>query len=77
MKTQLIEGDQDGTLIPQDAFIGTAEQCVAEAVRMHDDYGITDIIVPGYSGAQPVEVVDANLIRLAEEVLPALRSRIV
>jgi hypothetical protein len=41
------------------------------------DYGITDIIVPGYSGAQPVEVVDANLIRLAEEVLPALRSRIV
>jgi alkanesulfonate monooxygenase SsuD/methylene tetrahydromethanopterin reductase-like flavin-dependent oxidoreductase (luciferase family) len=77
MKTQLIEGDQDGTLIPQDAFIGTAEQCVAEAVRMHDDYGITDIIVPGYSGAQPVAVVDANLIRLAEEVLPALRSRIV
>ena len=76
MKTQLIEGNQDGTLIPQDAFIGSADACIAEALRMHDEYGITDIIVPGYSGAQPVEVVDANLVRLANEVLPALRGRL-
>ena len=73
MKTQLIEGDKDGTLIPQDAFIGSADACIAEARRMHKEYGITDIIVPGYSGAQPAEVVDANLVRLAKEVLPALR----
>ena len=72
MKTQLIEGDKDGTLIPQDAFIGTANECITEIRRMHDDFGVTDIIVPGYSGAQPVAVVDANLMRLAEEVLPAL-----
>jgi hypothetical protein len=37
---------------------------------MNDEYGITDIIVPGYSGAQPPEVVDANLRRLANEVCP-------
>jgi alkanesulfonate monooxygenase SsuD/methylene tetrahydromethanopterin reductase-like flavin-dependent oxidoreductase (luciferase family) len=73
MKTQLIEGNQDGTLIPQDAFVGSADACIAEALRMYDEYGITDIIVPGYSGSQPVEVVDANLVRLANEVLPALR----
>jgi hypothetical protein len=40
---------------------------------MYDEYGVTDIIVPGYTGSQPVEVVDANLVRLANEVLPALR----
>ena len=74
MKTQLIEGDQDGTLIPQDAFIGSAEACIAEARRMNDEYGITDIIVPGYTGSQPAELVDANLVRLADEVLPALRE---
>ena len=74
MKTQLIEGDQDGTLIPQDAFIGSADACVAEAMRMHDEFGITDIIVPGFTGAQPAERVDANLTRLAREVLPALRA---
>ena len=72
MKTQLIEGNQDGTLIPQDAFVGSAAACIAEALRMNDEYGITDIIVPGYTGAQPVEAVDANLVRLANEVLPAL-----
>jgi alkanesulfonate monooxygenase SsuD/methylene tetrahydromethanopterin reductase-like flavin-dependent oxidoreductase (luciferase family) len=75
MKTQLIEGNQDGTLIPQDAFIGSAQACVAEARRMNAQYGITDIIVPGYTGAQPAETVDANLVRIANEVLPALRSR--
>ena len=75
MKTQLIEGNQDGTLIPQDAFIGSAAACIAEALRMNDEYGITDIIVPGYTGAQPATTVDANLTRLAEEVLPALRFR--
>ena len=74
MKTQLIEGDHDGTLIPQDAFIGTADACVAEALRMHREFGITDIIVPGFTGAQPAERVDANLTRLAREVLPALRA---
>lgn len=76
MKTQLIEGNDDGTLIPQDAFVGPAEACIAEARRMHNEYGITDIIVPGYSGAQPPAVVDANLVRLANEVLPALRGRL-
>ncbi|MEO5839578.1 MAG: LLM class flavin-dependent oxidoreductase [Acidimicrobiales bacterium] len=75
MKTQLIEGNDDGTLIPQDAFVGSADACIAEALRMHHEYGITDIIVPGYSGAQPVENVDSNLVRLANEVLPALRGR--
>jgi len=73
MKTQLIEGNENGTLIPQDAFIGSAEACIAEARRMNDEYGITDIIVPGFTGAQPAEIVDANLVRLATEVLPALR----
>ena len=73
MKTQLIEGNQDGTLIPQDAFVGSADACIAEARRMYNEYGVTDIIVPGYTGSQPVEVVDANLVRLANEVLPALR----
>jgi alkanesulfonate monooxygenase SsuD/methylene tetrahydromethanopterin reductase-like flavin-dependent oxidoreductase (luciferase family) len=76
MKTQLIEGNDDGTLIPQDAFIGSADACIAEALRMYDEYGITDIIVPGYTGAQPPEAVDANLVRLANEVLPALRGRL-
>ena len=74
MKTQLIEGDHDGTLIPQDAFIGTADACVAEALRMQREFGITDIIVPGFTGAQPAERVDANLTRLAHDVLPALRA---
>jgi alkanesulfonate monooxygenase SsuD/methylene tetrahydromethanopterin reductase-like flavin-dependent oxidoreductase (luciferase family) len=74
MKTQLIEGDHDGTLIPQDSFVGSADACVAEAWRMHDEFGITDIIVPGFTGSQPVDLVDANLARLAHEVLPALRA---
>jgi alkanesulfonate monooxygenase SsuD/methylene tetrahydromethanopterin reductase-like flavin-dependent oxidoreductase (luciferase family) len=72
MKTQLVEGDADGTLIPQDAFVGPAEACVAEIRRMHAVYGVTDVIVAGYTGSQPAEVVDANLHRLAHEVLPAL-----
>jgi alkanesulfonate monooxygenase SsuD/methylene tetrahydromethanopterin reductase-like flavin-dependent oxidoreductase (luciferase family) len=75
MKSQLIEGERDGTLIPQDAFIGSAAACVAEIRRMHDEFGVTDIIVPGYTGSQPVDIVDANLTRLAHEVLPELRSR--
>jgi alkanesulfonate monooxygenase SsuD/methylene tetrahydromethanopterin reductase-like flavin-dependent oxidoreductase (luciferase family) len=74
MKTQLVEGQRDGTLIPQDAFVGTAEACIAEARRMHEEFGVTDIIVPGYTGAQPASAVDANLTRLATEVLPALRA---
>lgn len=74
MKTQLIEGEAAGTLIPQDAFIGTADACAAEARRMHAEFGVTDIIVAGYTGSQPAEVVDANLVRLAEEVLPQLRG---
>jgi len=41
---------------------------------MNDDYGVTDIIVPGYTGSQPAEAVDANLVRLADEVLPVLRE---
>ena len=73
MKTQLIEGNESGTLIPQDAFVGSAAACIAEARRMNDEYGITDIIVPGFTGAQPAETVDANLVRLATEVLPVLR----
>ena len=73
MKTQLIEGEQAGTLVPQDAFIGSAGACAAEARRMHDEYGVTDILVAGYSGTQPLDAVDANLTRLAEEVLPLLR----
>jgi alkanesulfonate monooxygenase SsuD/methylene tetrahydromethanopterin reductase-like flavin-dependent oxidoreductase (luciferase family) len=74
MKTQLIEGDHDGTLIPQDAFVGTADACVTEALRMHHEFGVTDIIVPGFTGSQPADRVDANLTRLAREVLPVLRA---
>jgi alkanesulfonate monooxygenase SsuD/methylene tetrahydromethanopterin reductase-like flavin-dependent oxidoreductase (luciferase family) len=73
MKTQLVEGEAAGTLLPQDAFIGSADACVAEVLRMNREYGVTDIMVAGYSGTQPAETVDANLIRLAEEVLPRLR----
>jgi alkanesulfonate monooxygenase SsuD/methylene tetrahydromethanopterin reductase-like flavin-dependent oxidoreductase (luciferase family) len=74
MKTQLIEGHHDGTLIPQDAYIGSADACIDEIRRMYEEFGVTDIIVPGFTGSQPPEVVDANLTRLANEVLPELRA---
>ena len=72
MLRQLIGASQARRVLPQDVFVGTAEACAAEIRRMHDVYGITDVIVSGMSGAQAPDAVDANLRRLAHEVLPLL-----
>lgn len=74
MLRQLVGAARTGRVLPQDVFVGPAAACAAEIRRMHAEYGITEVIVPGMSGAQAPEAVDANLQRLAHEVLPLLRG---
>ncbi len=74
MMRQLAEGQRAGRLLPQDAFIGSAAACIDEIERMHDVFGITDVIVAGLSGSGSPEASTANLRRLAEEVLPRFRA---
>lgn len=74
MMTQLVEGARANRLIPQDAYVGTAADCIAEIERMAREFAITDIFVPGLSGAHPADTVDRNLERLAAEVLPHFRT---
>jgi hypothetical protein len=74
MLSQLADGEEAGRLLPQDVFVGPATACVDEMRRMRDVHGITDVIVAGLSGSGSPEASTANLRRLAEEVLPAVRE---
>jgi hypothetical protein len=60
-------------MLPQDAFIGPAEACIAEIERMHDVYGITDVIISGISEGPTTTAADDNLRRFAAEVAPRFR----
>jgi alkanesulfonate monooxygenase SsuD/methylene tetrahydromethanopterin reductase-like flavin-dependent oxidoreductase (luciferase family) len=74
MMRQLAAGEQAGRLLPQDVFIGSAAACADEVQRMHDVYGVTDVIVAGLSGSGSPEASTANLRRFAEEVVPLVRT---
>jgi alkanesulfonate monooxygenase SsuD/methylene tetrahydromethanopterin reductase-like flavin-dependent oxidoreductase (luciferase family) len=74
MITQLLEGDAAGRLLPQNAFVGTAGDCIAEIERMHTDYGITDVILSGSANGPSTEAVDANLRRFAGRVMGHFRA---
>jgi alkanesulfonate monooxygenase SsuD/methylene tetrahydromethanopterin reductase-like flavin-dependent oxidoreductase (luciferase family) len=62
--------------IPQNAFMGTPEECVNEIVSFASTFGITDIASSGLPPGVDPEFMATNLERLATEVLPTVRARL-
>ncbi|MEM7095341.1 MAG: LLM class flavin-dependent oxidoreductase [Actinomycetota bacterium] len=62
--------------IPQAAFMGTADECVEEIVSFVQAFGITDIASSGLPPGVAPEFMEANLDRLANDVLPRVRARL-
>ncbi|MEM9561003.1 MAG: LLM class flavin-dependent oxidoreductase [Actinomycetota bacterium] len=62
--------------IPQNAFIGTPEECVEEMVSFATTFGITDIASSGLPPGVDPDWMGANVERLATEVLPEVRRRL-
>jgi len=62
--------------IPQHAFMGTVEECVEEIVTFVHEFGVTDIATSGLPPGVDPEFMAANLDRLANEVLPQVRTRL-
>ena len=62
--------------IPQGSFIGTVDEVVAEIVSFVTEYGITDIASSGLPPGIDPDFMSANVERLANEVLPAVRRRL-
>lgn len=62
--------------IPQGAFMGTPDECVAEIVQFATTYGVTDIASSGLPPGVPPDVMTRNLHRLADEVLPRVREQL-
>ena len=60
--------------MPQRLFVGDAEACVAEIQRMRQTFGITDIVSAGLPPGVDPDFMDANLERLARDVLPHVRG---
>lgn len=60
--------------IPQNAFMGTADECVAELVSFAREYGVTDIASSGLPPGVDPEFMAASLHRLAADVLPRVRA---
>ncbi len=62
--------------IPQGAFMGTVDECVAEIVHFVREFGITDIASSGLPPGVDPDFMARNLDRLATEVLPQVRNRL-
>ena len=60
--------------MPQRLFVGDAEACVAEIQRMRQTFGVTDIVSAGLPPGVDPDFMDANLERLARDVLPHVRG---
>ncbi len=69
-------GWRGGGTIPQTVFMGTATECIEEMVSFAATYGITDIASSGLPPGVDPAWMAANLERLANEVLPEVRSRL-
>ncbi len=69
-------GWRDPGGIPQGAFMGTAEECAAEMVSFATEFGITDIASSGLPPGVDPEFMNTNVERLANEVLPVVRSQL-
>jgi hypothetical protein len=53
--------------------LGPPDACAAEIRRMRDGFHITDVIISGMANGPTTDVVDGNLRRFVEEVVPLLR----
>lgn len=62
--------------IPQGAFMGTADECVAEIVGFVREYGVTDIASSGLPPGVEPDFMAENLRRLAGDVLPRVRAQL-
>lgn len=62
--------------IPQSSFMGTADECIAEIVGFAQKYGVTDIASSGLPPGVSPEFMATNITRLADEVLPQVRSQL-
>jgi len=62
--------------IPQGSFMGTPDDCVAEMVSFAQEFGITDIASSGLPPGVDPDFMNANITRLAEEVLPMVRKQL-
>lgn len=64
-------GDEDS--IPQNVFVGNADECVEELQRFIDVYGFTDIAMAGLPPGVDTEFMAQNLERFATQVIPRVR----
>jgi alkanesulfonate monooxygenase SsuD/methylene tetrahydromethanopterin reductase-like flavin-dependent oxidoreductase (luciferase family) len=62
--------------IPQNTFVGTADECVAELVDFARTYGVTDVASSGLPPGIDPNLMHANLERLAHDVLPRVRTEL-
>lgn len=62
--------------IPQNAFMGTVEECVEAIVSFVTEFGITDIASSGLPPGVDPEFMAGSLERLANDVLPEVRRRL-
>ncbi|MFN0091630.1 MAG: LLM class flavin-dependent oxidoreductase [Acidimicrobiales bacterium] len=62
--------------IPQTWIVGDAEHCANELVSFVEEYGLTDVSTAGLPPGVDPAVMGANLERIANEVLPAVRARL-
>ncbi len=69
-------GWRDPGGIPQNAFMGTPEECVTEIVSFARRFGITDIASSGLPPGVDPEFMATNVERLANEVLPQVRAEL-
>lgn len=69
-------GWRDPGGIPQSAFMGTADECVAEIVGFVREFGITDIASSGLPPGVDPSFMAASLDRLATQVLPRVRAEL-
>jgi alkanesulfonate monooxygenase SsuD/methylene tetrahydromethanopterin reductase-like flavin-dependent oxidoreductase (luciferase family) len=67
-------GWREGDAIPQNVFVGDADACVAELLRMRREFGITDVASAGLPPGVDPAFMARNLERLAAEVLPLVRA---
>jgi alkanesulfonate monooxygenase SsuD/methylene tetrahydromethanopterin reductase-like flavin-dependent oxidoreductase (luciferase family) len=65
--------NKDARPIPQTWIVGDAAHCVTELRAFIDEYGVTDIGMPGLPPGIDPQFMAGNLERIAAEVLPQLR----
>ncbi|MDH4147168.1 MAG: LLM class flavin-dependent oxidoreductase, partial [Acidimicrobiia bacterium] len=69
-------GFGDADAIPQNVFVGTADECVAELIAFVRAYGFTDVTMSGLPPGLDADFMAANLERFATEVAPRVRAAI-